>query len=130
MGAPKITDQELEQLGLEIVDKSETDSRKLHVPSTVLAQYEQLVSDKIDNGFWNDIVGEKEIIFIFKLVDGSVKRLVLSDTTKQEIAQLCSQLNGDPIEKTSDTLNYLAGNSFYKGFIETHYNLKNEKPEV
>lgn len=121
MGAQKITDQELKQLGLEIVGKSEGGSRKLHVPPSALVQYEQLVSDKIDNGFWNDIIGEKEIVFIFKLTDGSVKRLVLSDTTKQEIAQLCSQLNGDPIEKTSDTLNYLAGNDFYTNFILKHH---------
>lgn len=126
MGAPKITDQELMQAGAEIVEKSDSGSRKLKIPGSALAAYEQLVTSKLDNGFWTDIVGEREVIFIFKFADGSTKRLVFTEDARKEIARLCSQLNGDSIEKTSDVLNYLAANDFYKDFIAEHYGHEQE----
>lgn len=121
MGAPKITDQELVQAGVEIVGESDSGSRKLKIPASALGVYEKLVTNKLDNGFWTDIVGERKIIFIFKFADGSAKQLVFTEDTREEIARLCSQLSGDPIEKTSDVLSYLAANDFYKNFIAEHY---------
>jgi hypothetical protein len=76
---------------------------------------------KLTPGFWNDIVGRQEILFIFKLADGTVAELALSDATRSEIARLCTSLNNDPIEKTSDMPHYLAGNPFYREVIETFH---------
>ncbi len=68
-------------------------------------------------GFWNEIVGEQEILFIFKLADGTVRELTFSEATSSQIAQLCSSLNGDPIENTSDVPRYLARNPLYGELI-------------
>lgn len=121
MGATNISDEELVHAGADIVGKSESGSRKLQIRPSALPVYEQLVTEKLEDGFWTDIVGESQIIFIFKFSDGSTKRLEFSEETRREIAHSCSQLNGDPIDKTSDVLGYLANNAFYKDFISEHY---------
>jgi len=47
-----------------------------------------------------------------------VKELALSEETRSEIARLCSLLNDEPLEKTSDVVRYLAGSPFYREVIE------------
>jgi hypothetical protein len=117
MGAAAISDGELAQLGISIVQGAGSAFRGLLIPAASLAAYKTLVREKITAGFWNDIVGRQEIFFIFKLVDGAVRELVFSAATQSEIAHLCSALNQDPIEKTSDIPRYLAGNPFYRELI-------------
>jgi len=117
MGADQISDSELGEIGVEITSKPDSDSRTLKISEQSLERYEELISDKLDPGFWNDIVSEKRILFIFKFTDGSVKRFELSKKNQSEIAQLCHDFNGDPLEKTSDILAYLAGNDFYADTI-------------
>lgn len=113
MGASHITDDDLHTVGAEIVGRKGSGSRELHIPAASLAAYEALVTEKLDVGFWNDIVSEDEIIFIFKLKDGTVKRLVFSEETHDAIGELCAELSGDPIEKTRHVLVYLGSNPFY-----------------
>ena len=50
--------------------------------------------------------------------DGAIKEFVYSEEVRLEIAALCSQLNHDPIEETSDLLNYMAENEFYAEAVE------------
>lgn len=121
MGADAISDRELTELGAKILKGANTPFRGLLVPGGSLPAYKALVREKLAPGFWNDILGRQEILFIFKLKDGSVRELVLSDATRPEIARLCSSLNNDPIEKTSDMPLYLAGNPFYCEAIEAFY---------
>jgi hypothetical protein len=58
-----------------------------------------------------------------------VRELALSEGTRAEIAELCSALNGDPIEKTSDVPRYLAGNSFYRDVIAAFHGDAGPKEE-
>lgn len=127
MGAAQISDDELKAVGAEIVGRSASGSRRLHIPTGKLGEYEKLVAAKLDPGFWNDIVGEEEILFIFKFKDGEVKRLMFSEENRTHIARLCSEFNGDPIELTSDTLNYLSGNDFYAERISKHFSDKKDE---
>jgi hypothetical protein len=117
MGAAAISDRELAQLGIRIVQGAGSAFRGLLIPAASLAAYKALVREKITAGFWNDIVGCREIFFIFKLADGTIRELAFSEATRVEIAHLCSSLNKDPIEKTSDMPRYLAGNPFYRELI-------------
>ena len=119
MGAPNISDEELVRMGVVIVG-TKTEHRMLHVPSAALARYEKLITEKMDNGFWNDLISEDEIIFLFKLLDGSIKRFVYAKEKSGEIAHLCSDLNGDPIEKTSNVLAYLGRNPFYEDTVRRY----------
>jgi len=121
MGADAISDRELTDLGVQILKGASTPFRGLLVPGGSLSAYKALIREKLTPGFWNDILGRHQILFIFKLKDGSVRELVLSDATRPEIARLCSSLNNDPIEKTSDMPRYLAGNPFYLEAIEAFY---------
>jgi hypothetical protein len=121
MGGKNIQDSELEAINLEIVEKDSDGDRKLKIPSRYLPEYLNLIEDKLEPGFWNEVVGEKEIIFIFKFKDGNVYRYELSSENEKKISELCSQLNGDPSEKTANVYKYISGNSFYKEFMSRHY---------
>jgi hypothetical protein len=67
------------------------------------------------------MVGREEVHFVFKLSDGTLKELRHSEETRDEIARLCTELNSDPIEKTSDMPRYLAGNPFYRDVAVQFY---------
>jgi hypothetical protein len=121
MGAEAISDEEIADLGVRILKGAGTPFRGLLVPAGSLPAYKALIRDKLTPGFWNDILGRHEILFIFKLNDGSVRELAFSEATRPEIARLCSSLNMDPIEKTSDMPRYLAANPFYRELIGAFY---------
>ena len=114
MGAPGISDVDLESLGIEILQRFGPDVRGLRVPGDCLTGYKRLVRQRMTSGFWNDLVGRDAIYFLFKLADGTVKEFTLSEANRDEIAVLCSALNGDPIEKTSDLPRYFVSNPFYR----------------
>ena len=117
MGADAITDDELTHLGINVLQGAGSPFRGLVIPESSLTAYRALVHQKITPGYWNDIVGRQDVLFIFKLADGTIRELALSEATRPEIAQLCSSLNNDPIEKTSDMPHYLSGNPFYRDLI-------------
>ena len=121
MGADAIADHELTNLGVKILKGASTPFRGLLIPEGSLSAYKALIRDKITPGYWNDILGRQEILFIFKLEDSTIRELTLSEATRSEIAHLCSSLNKDPIEKTSDMPQYLAGNPFYREVIEAFH---------
>jgi hypothetical protein len=121
MGADAIADHELTNLGIKIPKGAGSPFRGLLIPERSLSAYRALVREKITPGFWNDIIGRQEILFIFKLADSTIRELTLSEATRSEVAHLCSSLNKDPIEKTSDMPQYLAGNAFYRELIEAFH---------
>jgi len=117
MGAPAISDEEINRLGVKVVERFGAGIRGLLIPSVALQAYKDLVREKLSPGFWNDIVGRRQILFLFKLGDGTVKEIVYSRENRGEIARLCTEFNKDPIEKTSDIPRYLSGNPFYRDLI-------------
>ena len=80
MGAERIEDKELEDLSVKIKNKDSDGDRSIKIPEDRLSQYIELIKNKLTNGFWNEIIGAKEIIFIFKFKDGSIKEFKLSPT--------------------------------------------------
>jgi hypothetical protein len=114
MGARAVSDEELRALGIEIAERYGKGRRGLLVPATSISAYAELLREKLEPTYWNEIVGRTEIVFWFKLADGTLKELAYSPESRDEIARLCSELNRDPIEKTSDVPRYLAGNRFYR----------------
>ncbi len=114
MAAPDISDEELSRLGIEILETHGSGIRGLRIPGSGLPEYKALIRERMKLGFWNEMVGRDEIIFLFKLSEGTLKELHYSEKTRDKIAHLCTDLNKDPIERTSDMPNYLAGNPFYR----------------
>jgi hypothetical protein len=121
MGARAISDEELSRLGVEIVTRVGSGIRGLLVPDRSLQAYRELIRLKLSAGFWTETVGRSEIFFQFKLEDGALEERAYSATNREEIALLCSKLNGDPLEKTSDIPGYLARNPFYRELMVTHH---------
>ncbi|MDA1079802.1 MAG: hypothetical protein O2840_03915 [bacterium] len=127
MGASLIADAELADLDIRISHRAESGTRKLLIPAKSLEQYKALVRVKLENGFWNDFVGEDLIYFIFKMPDGEINEFVYDEEDRLTIAKLCTELNHDPIEKTSDLLNYLAENDFYTTVVGAYKSKRNNR---
>ncbi|MCC7004895.1 hypothetical protein IT397_03190 [Candidatus Nomurabacteria bacterium] len=128
MGAPTITNNDLRIINVGIERQDPDGDRGLRVAKKDIAKYIELVKEKLSPGFWNEIVGGKEIIFIFKFKDGSVKEYKLSPENEKEISKLCSEFNGDSEEKTANVYKYISGNKFYNEFmLENYFDLINRK---
>ncbi|MEK6847675.1 MAG: leucine--tRNA ligase [Nanoarchaeota archaeon] len=115
MGAFKITDNDLTRLGIKIIEKTKSGSRKIEIPKDNLKEYEKLIVNKLDNGFWNEYIGE-EIVFLFKHKDGKVERIVLDRKTEERIDKLAAEFNGEKWNK-SNVWKWLAENDFYTDLI-------------
>ena len=121
MGGEGISDKELEALGIEIVRKNPDGDRSLRISGESLLQYVELIKAKLAPGFWNEIVGKKEILFIFKFKDGSIKEQILSTKNEREIDELCAKFNNEPPGKTHNMYRYISENKFYHDFMLEHY---------
>ena len=116
MGASNITDAELTSLKIKI-EKATDGDRKLEIPVASIAAYKQIIKDKLDKGFWNEIVGE-DIWFYFKSKDGNNdKEYVLNLDNWNEIAALCSDYCGEDIKITQNLWVFLASNDWYRDLM-------------
>lgn len=121
MSAEKIEDNDLTSLNISIEEKMADGDRTLKIPEEKLPQYIELIKAKLNDGFWNEVIGEKEIIFIFKFKDGSIKEYRLSPENEQEIDKLCASFNNEPADKTANVYKYISDNKFYHDFMLEHY---------
>lgn len=122
MGAEAITDDELEALGVIIVGKSKSGSRKLQIPAEKIALYESLIREKLSPGFWNEYIGPDRIHFIFKLKDGTIKEYDLSTENEPEIGRLCAELNDQDPTETRIVYKYISENDFYHETMVKYWN--------
>lgn len=118
MGATKITDDDLTTLGVKVVEKTESGSRKLEISLDKLVEYEKLITEKLDNGFWNEYIGD-EIVFLFKNKEGKIERIILNEKTERKIDQLAIEYNGEKWTKKQSVWAWLADCSWYKDYIFT-----------
>lgn len=121
MGGKDIADSDLQDLGVEIVEKGAGGDRKLKIPDDSRAGYVDLVKAKLEKGFWNEIIGETQILFIFKFSDGAIKEFELSPVTEREVDTLCAKFNNEPSDKTANVYKYISENKFYHDFMRKHY---------
>lgn len=121
MGAEQIKDQDLVDIGVTIVENTDSGSRKLYIPKDRIEGYKNLIKDKMTPGFWNEFLNENGIHFIFKLKDGGIKEYTLSPKNEQEIDNLCAKLNNEPPEKTANVYKYISDNDFYHDFMMEHH---------
>lgn len=121
MGADKIEDRELLDLDVEITNDGTDGDRKLIIPADRLEDYFDLLKRKMTQGFWNEVIGADQIVFLFKFEDGSLKRFVLSPENEKEINDLCVQFNNEPPDNTPNVYKYISENNFYHDFMVGHY---------
>ena len=121
MGAENIQDAELQGLGVAIQERKPDGDRMLIIPDEKLSQYVEFIKTKLTNGFWNEIIGEKEIIFIFKFKDDHIEEYALSPENERSIDKLCAEFNNEPPDKTANVYKYVSDNKFYHDFMMQHY---------
>jgi hypothetical protein len=121
MGTPTLSEAELRSAGVRILERYGDSLLGVLVPRDSIPAYKKLVCEHLRPGFWNDLVSPEEILFVFKLRDGTLREFVLSDANRQEIARLCSDLNGDPLERTSNLPSYFAANPLYRDVMVAHH---------
>jgi len=121
MGAEDIQDTELESLGIEIKDRTLDGDRMLIIQNDKLSQYIELIKAKLTNGFWNEIIGEKEMLFIFKFQDGHIEEYKLSPENERKIDKLCAEFNNESPDATANVYKYISDNKFYHNFMMKHY---------
>ncbi len=114
-------DQDLISLDISIEEKDSDGDRALKIPEEKLSQYIELIKSKLEEGFWNEIIGAKEIIFVFKFKSSSIKVYKLSPENEQEIDKLCAEFNNEPADKTANVYKYISENKFYHDFMVEHY---------
>ena len=108
-------------MAIEIKYRKPDGIRMLIIPDEKLAQYIELIKAKLTTGFWNEVVGENEIIFIFKFNDGKIKEYALSPANEKEIDDLCIEFNNEPPDLTPNVYKYISENKFYHDFMVEHY---------
>lgn len=121
MGAEGISDKELEDLGIEITEDDSSGARMLKIPKESVFGYVELIKAKLDKGFWNEVVGPRGIVFVFKFMDGRAEEYVLSEANERKIDRLCAEFNNEPVGNTANVYKYIAGNEFYRDFMLEHY---------
>lgn len=121
MGAENITDAELRGLGVEIADRTADGDRMLVISDAALSGYITFIKTKLAEGFWNEIIGEREIRFIFKFKGGAIKEYTLSPQNEKEINDLCIEFNHEPPDLAPNVYKYISENKFYHDFMVEHY---------
>ena len=132
MGVKNLSDRQLKEVGVKIESKNTDGDRTIKVPEEKLSGYIEIVKDSLNPGFWNEIIGAKKIVFIFKFKDGVIREYKLSPNNEKEISKLCTQFNNDPIEKTANVYKYISENKFYHDFMVEHYSdlINRAMPEI
>jgi len=115
MGASKINDNDLIKLGIKIVEKMSDGDRKIIIPKNKLKEYEKLIINKLDNGFWNEYLAD-EIVFLFKYKGGKTEIFILNEQTEEKIDKLAAEFVGEKWNK-SCVWKWLAENNFYTDLI-------------
>lgn len=77
--------------------------------------YEKFIYQALQNGFWNEYLG-KEIVFIFKFKDRTIKKFVLDKNNEKEILNLCCNFAECNF---SSIMEMLRENEFYS---QTYFN--------
>lgn len=116
MGAEEINDGDLENLKIKIIETTEEGNRKICVPVSSLHGYEQLITEKLTPGFWNEYIGE-ETVFMFKDKNGGVQRIVLTPQTEAQIHALSEEFIEKGWTQHVSVWGWLAEEGFYKPHI-------------
>lgn len=111
MGGAQISDDQLKKIGVTVVSR-QSDARNIEVPADSFGDFQELIRQKLEPGFWNEVIGD-DIWFCFKDTNGKCREFVLDQHNYDQVAQLCSQYSKTPLEITQNLWKYLASNPWY-----------------
>ncbi len=114
MGTKNITENDLKNIGVEIVEKKK-DRYHIFIPFDKIEEYKKLIREKMENHFWNEFYTGENFYFIFKHKDGKIEEFELNSDTNDQIDIYGMTFNDEkPKEKPENVYNWLAENDFYK----------------
>lgn len=121
MGAEEISDQELTDIGVTIVSKSESGSRKITIPSASIDKYADLIRAKMSPGFWNEYMNDTNIVFIFKHKEGRLEEYHLSPENEVQVDKLAAQFANQELGKDHNVYKWLSENDYYHDLMMQNY---------
>ncbi len=100
MGTKNISSSDLEKLGITIIE-TKGNIYKIEIPQGNIEQYFKLLEEKLENGYWNEVLGP-DIQMLFKYKDGKIKKFVLTPQTANEIYPMMYEFNNQPIPESKN----------------------------
>lgn len=87
-------------------------------PVSKAKEFEELIIKKMEPGFWNEYLTNKEVVFIFKHKDNKIERFVLGEDNGHKICMLGNEFNGQPKPSEYETVwQWLENNSWYAPIV-------------
>ena len=113
-----IAEEELNNVGVTIIDGTKDGFFKVHIPFNKLEEYKKVVREKMSSNYWNEFSTANGFYFIFKHKDGHLEELDLSEETNDLIDRYGMTFNDKEPEKCAKNVySWLAGNSLYKPLL-------------
>ncbi len=121
MGCSRISDEDLEKIGVKIVEKTADGDRKIEIPETKESwkAYEELLIEKMESGYWNEQIGV-ESGFIWKSKEGCSEVSGLQEGTENWVIERTNELLDSihsELRITGNLWEFLAKNAWYREYI-------------
>ena len=113
MGQNDISEEDIIALAGKVEKVTDNGHMCVAFPASAARKFEQLITDKMQPGFWNEYVG-RETVFIFKDKKGNAERIVWTPETEATLVERCSQFAGTTFTSIGDMLQ---SNSWYNEFL-------------
>ena len=118
MGQKNITKNDIESLGGKVESVTDKGYLCVEFPITKTAEFEKIISEKMEPGFWNEYMTNEKVVFIFKYKDGKLERFELDDENAHKICVIGNQFNDDPEPRADETAwQWLENNSWYAPIV-------------
>jgi len=126
MGIDSGIEKDLERIGVKVHEKTKDGDYKISIPKDKIKSYEELISEKLKPGFWNEYVGE-ETVFIFKDKNGEVERIVWNEADESDLLKLCSNYAKTNFKSIGSMLE---GNSWYQVKSKSKISVFTTRPDT
>ncbi len=118
MGQKNITESDIASLGGRVEPVTNSGHLCVEFPVAKAAEFEELINEKMEPGFWNEYLTNEKVVFIFKYKDGGLERFELSDDNAHQICVLGNQFNNQPEPQPDETAwQWLENNSWYAPIV-------------
>ncbi|MFH1766902.1 MAG: class I tRNA ligase family protein [Patescibacteria group bacterium] len=113
-----MTEKDLQDLGVTVIEKTKEGYFKILIPFDKLGDYQRLIEEKLEPGFWNEFSTPNDFNFIFKHKDGKIEEIALNESTNDLIDKYGMTFNGEEPKKVSENVySWLAKNDFYRDLL-------------
>ena len=118
MGQQNITEDDIFEIGGTVDNRTEAGHLCVEFPVSKADDFERLITDNMETGFWNEYLTNEKVVFIFKHKDGYIERFEFNDSNASQICALGNKFNNLPEPAPNETpWQWLANNSWYSSIV-------------